>query len=519
ALASDRSDSAQIINAVARVSIKSGNQAQAEEYYQKLLSYNKQTDRYGFPYINYAVSQLLNLQDQSKNVNLVQDLENVILKMSEGEIPLTLDTKELLDQITGWISSRETTENINKAQIRGNINELQDQLWFIRSYSEMITEQLNQGILDNGVLINSFTPVSTVMDGNNTLLFIKPEINGPHRVGFLINQEKLLLDIVDGNWRSEFEFDYNIYFKNSEPYPSELEGRQISYSKIFSFPSSENIIVELSDPNVITAYVLRTTWIYGIALVLLSGAIVLGVFLVIKDFTRERHMSQMRSDFVSSVTHELKTPLTSIHMFAESILMNRVKNAKDRREYLQIIMNETARLKRLINNVLDFSKLEEGKIQLHLRELDLSKLVESAVKDLDYWIREKNSKINKHIEKGIYANVDEDALIQAIINLLSNAIRYSGDKQEIWLRMSQNEEFILIEVEDQGVGISKDQQKKIFEKFYRIDKGDKPGVTGTGLGLTVTKEIVEAHGGTITVKSTINRGSTFTIQFNKSKMV
>ena len=512
ALAPDQSDSARIINAIGRVSVKSKNQIQAVNYYKKLLAFEEQTDLNGFLYINYAFSQLLNLLTQNDDLQLVKDIIKVIYKMAEGEIPITLHAGELLNHFTEIISNRESLKNFDNSQLHVIIDKIQNQLLFVRSFGELISEKVNSG---NGEVINGLYSVSNVTEGERILLIKTLELDTVYQVGCLIDKEKLLADIITGNWRTDLEFDYNIFFQNREPNPSESEGRHLSYSKVFSFPSSVNIIVELKDPNIINAYVLRTTWIYGIALVLLSGAIVLGVLLVIKDFKRERHISQLRSDFVSSVTHELKTPLTSIHMFAESIYMNRITKAKDRKEYLHIIMNETDRLKRLINNVLDFSKIEKGQIRLHLRKSDLSSLVENTLKELDYWIQEKNFKINKHITKGINANIDADAMTQAIINLLSNAMRYSGNNKEIWLRVEQNEENILIEVEDKGIGIAENHQKKVFEKFYRIDEGS----TGTGLGLFVTKQIIEAHGGTISLKSKVDHGSTFTIRLKITEMV
>jgi len=241
---------------------------------------------------------------------------------------------------------------------------------------------------------------------------------------------------------------------------------------------------------------------------------ILGVFLIIKDIYREKYLSQLRSEFVSNVTHELKTPLTSIYMFAESILLDRVKTKSDQKEYLGIILKETERLKRLINNILDFSKREKGKLVYNFVEVNISELLKSAINDLDYWIIEKKFKVTTKIENDIIGYADPDALKQAIINLLTNAIKYSHQRKKIFVRLWENEKMIYIEVEDRGIGIPEDQLDQIFDKFYRIESKDGLESTGTGLGLTVVKDILEAHKAKILVESKIGHGSKFTIVLN-----
>jgi two-component system phosphate regulon sensor histidine kinase PhoR len=211
------------------------------------------------------------------------------------------------------------------------------------------------------------------------------------------------------------------------------------------------------------------------------------------------------------VTHELKTPLTSIRMYAESLLMDRVKTASGRKEYLTVVVNESERLKRMINNILEFSKMEKAKQELHLVKYNLSALLHSAINDLKYWLEEKQFSLTTEIDPDINAKVDPEKFRQVFTNLLSNAIKYSGESRKIIVRLFKKVEEVIIEFEDEGIGINPDDQTKIFEPFYRVEQQESGEITGTGLGLTVVKEIVEAHNGEISVTSVIGKGSKFTV--------
>jgi signal transduction histidine kinase len=196
--------------------------------------------------------------------------------------------------------------------------------------------------------------------------------------------------------------------------------------------------------------------------------------------------------------------------------MDRIKTEPGKREYLEIIIKETERLKRIINNILDFSKREKGKIEYKTEKVNVTELIHSALKDLNYWLVEKDFTVQTELEENINIKADRDAIKQVIINLLDNAIKYSGDRREINIRLSSDHKKIRMEFEDKGIGIPENQHNSIFEKFYRVSETASDGISGTGLGLTVVKEIIEAHNGEISVESKPDEGSKFTVLLNSS---
>jgi signal transduction histidine kinase len=252
---------------------------------------------------------------------------------------------------------------------------------------------------------------------------------------------------------------------------------------------------------------------YIAALSLVLGVAAFGAYLLWHDVRRELRVAELRSQFVSSVSHELKTPLTAIRMFAETLRMGRPADPALRDEYLDIIINESERLTRLLNNVLDFSRIEAGRKTYQFVSHDLESIVRTAARAMQYPLARQGFELHVSIEPEIPpVRSDPDALEQAILNLLANALKYSGDSRTIELRLSQDDMQAEISVRDQGIGIGPVDQRRIFEKFYRVASPENRLIPGTGLGLTLVDHIVRAHHGRIDVHSTLGVGSTFRIR-------
>jgi signal transduction histidine kinase len=240
--------------------------------------------------------------------------------------------------------------------------------------------------------------------------------------------------------------------------------------------------------------------------------LIFGIILTLRATAREMKLAQAKSTFVSNVSHELKTPLALIRLFAETLELGRVKSSEKAQEYYRIINNESRRLTQLINNILDFSKIEAGRKEYEFVESDVAEVVEEVIRSYEYQIINSGFELNAQIEHDLPpVSIDRDAISQALLNLINNAVKYSDETKEITVQVRSRDRAIAIEVDDKGIGIPRSEQEKIFEKFYRVSTGLVHNTKGSGLGLALVKHIVEAHDGKIIVESTPGKGSRFTM--------
>lgn len=252
--------------------------------------------------------------------------------------------------------------------------------------------------------------------------------------------------------------------------------------------------------------------LYWSILVLAVGFTMFGMYLLWRDVRRELALADMRSQFAANVSHELKTPLTAIRMFAEALAMGVKEEPEAQMGYLRTIINESERLSRLLNNVLDFSKIEQGTRTYRLESLSLEQVVHAVVQAMGFPLEQKGFDLQVEIENGIpRVRGDRDALEQAVLNLLHNAIKYSGESRKILLRLRRGDGTACIDVVDFGIGISEENKIRIFGKFFRAPGSDNQRIPGTGLGLAIVSHIAQAHGGRVKVLSRPGEGSTFTI--------
>lgn len=248
-------------------------------------------------------------------------------------------------------------------------------------------------------------------------------------------------------------------------------------------------------------------------IILVVGELIIGVLLIFHVTTREIGLAQAKSAFVSNVSHELKTPLALIRLFAETLESGRVKNTEKAQEYYRIISSETRRLTQLINNILDFAAIEAGRKEYNFKPQDLSQTVSEVVQNYAYVLETNEFTLKTDFEKDLPpVTIDRDAICQAVLNLLNNAVKYSADEKHVEVNVERRNGSLAVEVTDHGVGIAPNEQNKIFDNFYRVGgANDVHNVKGSGLGLSLVKHIIEAHGGSVSVNSVLHRGSTFTI--------
>ena len=243
----------------------------------------------------------------------------------------------------------------------------------------------------------------------------------------------------------------------------------------------------------------------------------IGIVVMIRAVIHESEISRMKSEFVSNVSHELKTPLALIRLFGETLESGIVNDERKRQEFYSIIRKESERLTHLINNVLDFSRMDTGVKEYNFKEADLVEVVRSTLEAYKFHIRDDGFKIESELpEESITLKIDKDAISQVLLNLLNNAVKYSEERKYILVKVCANSTSALISVTDHGVGIPKEELKKIFDKFYRVSTAKTRETRGTGLGLTLAKHIIEAHGGKIEVESEVGKGSTFSVRLPAS---
>lgn len=237
-----------------------------------------------------------------------------------------------------------------------------------------------------------------------------------------------------------------------------------------------------------------------------------GLYLVYSNVRREARLARLKSDFVANVSHELKTPLALIRLFAETLELGRVPSEEKAREYYRVINKESQRLTQLINNVLDFSRIEAGRKEYRFQPTDVAGIVHEVLEAYRYPIEQLGFGLEVQLAEDIPAlEVDKEALGQALVNLVNNAIKYSRDEKHIRVEARRDGDRVLVSVADRGIGIAKAEQRKIFDKFYRAEDSLVHETKGSGLGLALVRHIMEAHGGEVHVESVPGKGSTFTL--------
>jgi signal transduction histidine kinase len=246
--------------------------------------------------------------------------------------------------------------------------------------------------------------------------------------------------------------------------------------------------------------------------ILVLALLLIGVLLILRDLSREARMNQLRADFVGAVSHELKTPITLIRLYGETLLENEDFPPGQRREFYEIITRESERLTQLIEKVLSFSKIERGEKQYRLQTGDLAPVVARTVEAYEPYLRRRGFSVETQLAAPLPAvRFDADAVSQALVNLVDNALKYSGDIKAVAIRSYVRAGAVVLEVEDHGIGIPREEHEKIFQRFYRVKNAVAKG--GYGLGLYLVRHIMDAHGGAVELESEPGRGSRFGLAF------
>ena len=245
---------------------------------------------------------------------------------------------------------------------------------------------------------------------------------------------------------------------------------------------------------------------------LYNGAIVRGAVAVIRDKTEQNRLEKMRSDFIANVSHELRTPIAMLQGYSEAILDGVVSTDEERNEMIRIIYDESQRMGRLVTDLLDLARMSSGFITLYKEDVPAIYSIERMTSKFAQVAKERKVQLqfDPQVDENLWIQIDQDRIEQVLTNLIDNAIRHTPEGQSVTVRLTKEESYLKVDVQDTGVGIPEEDIPYVFERFYKADKARTRSKGGTGLGLAIAKNIVEAHEGNISVTSKQNMGTTFT---------
>lgn len=232
-----------------------------------------------------------------------------------------------------------------------------------------------------------------------------------------------------------------------------------------------------------------------------------GVILVLKNITEQHRIDKLQKEFVANVSHELKTPITTIKSYTETLLDGALEEENVAEEFLNVINSESDRMSRLVSDLLRLSRMDYEQTKWHKEEINLREMVNLIVKKLQIQIKNKNINMHTNVPDDLNIMFDKDGFEQIILNIAGNAVKYTPDNGNVWIDAKRFNNNTVISIKDDGQGIPKQDQARIFERFYRVDKARARGLGGTGLGLSIAKQIAEAQNCTITVNSEIDEGT------------
>ena len=532
--ASDNSSRAVLLNHIGRSYTKSGKHLKAIEAYQKILKeYPNEISYDGIPLGIIALYQIgtiyLNID---RKINGDEAFIELYKNLLESRWPLTKSqfhfyrnkVKDILKTSMAEITEQEDEKILMKKweelQIReeeqlGRMNHIENLIQKIFPFIE--TKRSADGAVPGNFYHISETIGKEIYLISYTLL-AKNSIFGV-KIDSEVMAERLLPQILGKlplreDWLVQVRDEFGNVLAGQDMTNLKDSVPPLSYSERFEdnfLPWKVNIYQ--TDPGSAERQfnLRRTIYILTVAVVIV--AILFGGFLAIRSIAKELQIAKLKSEFVSTVSHEFRTPLTSIRYLAELLQRGRVQEDNKKQQYYETITSESERLSRLIENILDFSKIEAGMKEYKFEETDMAKLAEDVAARFGEQVAGEKFVIEQEISNQMpKVFVDKEAVSRALFNLFDNAFKYSEGSLKVYLRVWSDEENIFLEVKDEGIGISKKDQAKIFEKFYRSGDVHHTSVKGSGIGLTLVAHIIKAHEGDVLLESELGKGTKVTIR-------
>jgi signal transduction histidine kinase len=531
----DRNLQGQILNHIARNLLKSRKYQEAAEIYSRIINdFPISKTSTGIPLAITARLQLIDCylesgEDENALIEALRAFNEILLNWGDlTENQLKTYTSMAIEAFTNILDKKPDTIPAKEKYVIEFEHlqaDYQDKIaqWQIINdlKNECIPELQREFLQTNTYSQNTFRYSKTIGDENFLILSsLIPDKNKTGAQGILgvkINsvffESDLLKQIIE-------EVRLN---ENTNLLITDLQGRVIFGEKIPSnelsgitsffddnFPPWRIEITNNQFETILFKGVYKSFYFWTILTIIII--LIFGVFLIMRTIVHEMDVLKLKSELVSSVSHEFKTPITSIKALAEMLLDEKVKDPTRMKEYYSVILWDADNLSRLVSNFLDSTMIEEAKKQYDFEETNIKQWMTQTITDFKNKCPQKEIKFNSRFSADIPPiAIDKNAMEQAINNLLDNAIKFSSGKIVVEIIVEKDENNLLLKVSDNGIGIHKEDLNKIFEKFYRGRNAPRHTSTGTGLGLTLVRQIIEAHRGEISVDSKVGSGSTFTI--------
>ena len=461
------------------------------------------TDSYRIKHMAFSYKE-----DQSDNLDYIiygrASLDSVYRTLSNSTVILLRATviALLVTIVLGYLMAGSITVPINqltmkalkmaKGDFRQRVTvKSDDEIGQLGSMFNYLTEKLDTTLLEISseksklnAIIKHMEDGLVAIDGKGQIIHYNPSF-----LSMLNLREK---DLTDKS-----------YDKIIDDYSKDLEYGAILQKSISN--SSENIIFENNKKRILKA----SPALFRDEAGRISGAIV-----VFQDITESQRLEDMRREFVANVSHELKTPITTIKSYSETLLCGALEDKELSKSFVEVIENEADRMSSLVKDLLQLSHMDYEKVVWEMHHLDLREIVTDSVRKLEVHFQNKNQRLNMQIsDEAVPIYADRGKIQQVIINLLTNAIKYTPENGNIRISAQVVDKNAIFEVQDSGIGIPKEDIKRIFERFYRVDKGRSRAQGGTGLGLSIAHNIIKQHKGSIKVSSELEKGSIFTVYF------
>ena len=531
---------AAFLSRIARCQFKKTDYGNAQRTYQRIIDEDhNQFYGEGMPYVLVAHLQLLEIAEKigssSATGNELLDFYRMLVgrsdKLEHAQYSFCLDhVKSRLQRQQQFLSQSQRAALDSIATLEKEIGNEQR---FRELLQATIVQKIRQDIDSRGEGNPRFSDLrekeeiryfSAKVD--STLWTTAVRANDDEQsfvrfVGFKMRQNALTEAALPALKQSQPSEDVRIALidaANNILAPSELGTASVVLTQPFTrfeqLASGTKLALVAMGENPLEAISSKSLLIYYVLLGSVIVLIALGIVFILRDISREERIAVMKSEFIANVSHEIKTPIATIRTLAENLNEGWVTGQEQQQEYFHLIEREAARLTHLVENILDFSRIDRAKKTYRTEVTSIRDATKKAIERFRLLVDGQGVVIKENIESNLPpCNLDVEAYEQALLNLLDNAVKYSRDEKVVEVSARLQKDSIVVTVADRGIGLGKKDSERIFDKFFRSPLPDGRKIPGSGIGLTLVKEIIEAHAGTIKVESEVGKGSTFTLSF------